>query len=160
MFKGSKAEPLRGKAAHLDNNRLQKEWAKVCLDYTGVSGAPFSRKSAKYGVVTARQGLGATVHHTLQRKASKTIRKGMHGSVFGPRRRERIAFLAKFGEAGLGRRKTGIGHSKTLKNCKIGTDESVIGLHRRTRIAFLAENGQAWPKRSKAEPGRSKTSTF
>ena len=83
------------------------------MDCTGVSGAPFSRKSAKYGVVAARQGLGAAKHHTLQRKASKTLHKGMDGSVFGPRRRERIAFLAKFGEAGLGRTKAGLGRSKT-----------------------------------------------
>ena len=37
MLRGSKAEPLRGKAAHLDNSRLQKEYAKVCLECTGVS---------------------------------------------------------------------------------------------------------------------------
>ena len=37
----------------------------------------------------------------------------MDGSVFGPQKRKRIAFLAKFGEAGLGRRKTGLGRSKT-----------------------------------------------
>ena len=37
----------------------------------------------------------------------------MDGSVFGPRRRERIAFLAKFGEAELGGRKAGLGRSKT-----------------------------------------------
>ena len=60
MLRGSKAKPLKGKAAHLDNNRLQKESAKVCLDCTGVSGALFLQKSAKYGVVAARQGLGAS----------------------------------------------------------------------------------------------------
>ena len=83
------------------------------MDCTGLSGAPFSRKSAKCGVVAARQGLGAAKHHTLQRKAPKTLHEGMDGSVFGPRRRERIAFLAKFGEAGLGGRKAGLGRSKT-----------------------------------------------
>ena len=46
-------------------------------------------------------GLGAAKHHTLQRKASKALHKGMDGSVFGPCRLERIAFLAKFREAGL-----------------------------------------------------------
>ena len=78
------------------------------------------RKSAKYGVVAerstvvaARQDLGAAKHHTLQRKASKTLHKGMDGSVFGPRRRERSAFLAKFGEAGLGGRKAALGRRKT-----------------------------------------------
>ena len=33
--------------------------------------------------------------------------------MFGPCRRKRIAFLAKLGEAGLGRIKPGLGHSKT-----------------------------------------------
>ena len=72
-----------------------------------------SRKSTKHDVVTARHGLGAAKQHTLQRKASKTLRQGVDGSVFGPRRRERSAFLAKFGEAGLGGRKAALGRSKT-----------------------------------------------
>ena len=38
----------------------------------------------------------------------------MDGSVFELRRRERIAFLAKFGEAGLGHIKAGLGRSKTM----------------------------------------------
>ena len=37
----------------------------------------------------------------------------MDGRVVGPRRRERIAFLAKFGESRLGARKAGLGRSKT-----------------------------------------------
>ena len=78
-----------------------------------MSGALFSRKSAKYGVVAARQGLSATKHHTLQRKAPKTLHKGVDGIVFGPCRRGRIAFLAKFGEAELGHIKAGLGRSKT-----------------------------------------------
>ena len=65
MLRGSKAVPLQHKAAHLDNNRLHKEYANVYLDCTGVSGALFSRKSAKCGVVAAMQGLGAAKHHTL-----------------------------------------------------------------------------------------------
>jgi len=72
-----------------------------------------SRKSTKHDVVTARHGLGAAKQHTLQRKASKTLRQGVDGSVFGPRRRERSAFLAKFGEAGLGGRKAALGRRKT-----------------------------------------------
>ena len=85
------------------------------MDCTGMSGALFSRKSAKYGVVAARQGPGAAKHHTLQGKASETetLHKGVDGSVFRPRRRERIAFRARFGEAGLGGRKEGLGRSKT-----------------------------------------------
>ena len=39
--------------------------------------------------------------------------KGMIGSVLETRRRERIAFLAKFGEARHGRTKAGLGRSKT-----------------------------------------------
>ena len=72
-----------------------------------------SRKSTKHDVVTARHGLGAAKHRTWQRKASKTLHQGVDGSVFGPRRRERSAFLAKFGEAGLGGRKAGLGRRKT-----------------------------------------------
>ena len=53
----------------------------------------------------------------------------MDGSVFEPCRPELIAFLAKFGEAGLGRTKTGLGRSKTeyflAKKCKLGKDKSV-----------------------------------
>ena len=102
----------------------------MCLDCTGVSGALFSRKSAKCGVVAARQGLGAATHHTLQRKASKTLHKGMDGSVFGPRRRERIAFLAKSGEARLGDRKAGLGRSKTKhfreKSAKLGGTKACL----------------------------------
>ena len=113
MLRGSTAEPLRGKATYLDNNRSQKEYEKVCLDCTGVSGALFSQKSAKYGVVAARQGLGAAKHHTLQRTASKSLHEGVDGSVFGQRRRKRIAFLAKSGEADLRGRKAGLGRSKT-----------------------------------------------
>ena len=78
-----------------------------------MSGALFPRKSAKYAVITARQGLGAAKQHTMQRKALKTLHQGVDGSVFGPRRRERSAFLAKFGEAGLGGRKAGLGRRKT-----------------------------------------------
>ena len=65
------------------------------MDCTGVSGALFSRKSAKYGVVAARQDLGAAKRHTLQRKVSKTLHKGVDGSVFGPCRRKRIALLGE-----------------------------------------------------------------
>ena len=80
---------------------------------TAASGALFSRKSTEHDVVTARQGLGAAKQHTLQRKASKTLHQGVDGSVFGPRRRERSAFLAKFGEAGLvGAEKQGSGEAK------------------------------------------------
>ena len=109
MLRGSKAEPLRGKATHLDKNRSQKDYENVCLDCTGVSGALFSQKSAQYGVVAARQGLGAARHHTLQKKPPKSLHKGVDRSVFGPRSRERIAFLAKSGEAGLGGEKQGSG---------------------------------------------------
>ena len=83
------------------------------MDCTNVSGALFSRRSAKNGVVTARQDLDAAKHYTLERKALKTLHQGVDGSVFGPRRRERIAFLAKFVEAGLGGRKARLGRGKT-----------------------------------------------
>ena len=81
----------------------------MSLDCTGVSGAPFSRKSAKCGVVAARQGLDAAKHYTLQRKASKTLHKGMDGSAFGPGRRERIAFLRNSVKQDLGAQKQGSG---------------------------------------------------
>ena len=94
-----------------------------------MSGALFSRKSAKYGVVAARLGLGAAKHHTLQRKALKTLHQGVDRSVFGQRRRERIAFLANFGEAGLGGRKAGLGRSKTKhfhENAKSGGTKACL----------------------------------
>ena len=109
-----------------------------------MSGALFSRKSAKYGVVAARQGLGAAKHHTLQRKASKTLHEGVDGSVFGQCRRERIAFLAKFGEAGLGRIKAGLGHSKTKhfrgeKHVKMDRTNAYLNRTVVSRSRFLAK---------------------
>ena len=109
MPSSSKVRPLRDKATHLDKNRLPKDQAKGCLDRAGVSGALFPRKSAKFVVVTARQGLGAAKQHTMQRKALKALHQGVDGSVFGPR----SVFLVKFGEAGPGGRKAGLGRGKT-----------------------------------------------
>lgn len=78
----------------------------------------------------------------------------MHKSVIEPPRRERIAFLEKFGEARLERAKAGLGivrvqKDKALsqKNANSGRTKACLdsnGHHRRERIAFLAESGQAW----------------
>ena len=128
-----------------------------------MSGALLSRKSAKYGVVAARQGLGAAKHHTLQRKASKTFHRGVDGSVFGRRRRERIALLAKFGEAGLGRKKAGPERSR-IKHC-LERSAKMDG-RMRVWIARAAADRASCRKRSsmalasKAGPGRSKPVHF
>ena len=146
MVRGGKAEPWRGKATYLDNNRLQKQWAKVCLHCTGVSGALFLRKSAKCGVVAARQGPGPAKHYTLQRKASKTLHKRMDGSVFGPRQRYGIAFLANFGEAGLGRRKAGLGRSSTKhfpeKRGKLGGTKASLDFTGASGSRFLRKTAK------------------
>ena len=119
----------------------KKRRAKVCLDCTGVSGAFFSRKSANHGLGVAKQGLGAAEHRTLKRKATKTLQKGMDGSVFGLHRRERTAFWRNSAKQGLGTEKQGSGavrQSSFAKEYKNGRDECVFGPHRRERIAFLA----------------------
>ena len=68
---------------------------------------------------------------------------GRDESVFGLHRRERIAFLGKFGVARLGRLKEGLGRSKIThfkkKRCKTGIGKNVFGPYRRERIAVLAE---------------------
>ena len=58
--------------------------------------------------------------------------------------RERIAILAKFDEARLGRRKAGLGRNKTknLREKKQNWEgRKRVGLDKRKRIALLAENG-------------------
>ena len=102
----SKTKPFREKSA-------KKERTQACLDRTGASGAFFSWKSANYGVVAARQGLGAAKHHILQRKALKTLHQGADGSAFGPLyRRERSAFLAEIDRARHSHSKAGPRRSK------------------------------------------------
>ena len=109
-------------------------------------GALFSRKSAKYGVVAARQGLGAAKQHTLQRKALKTVHNGIDGSVFGPRKRQRIVFPAKFGEARLGRRKAGLGRSKTQhfpeKSAKLAGTKACLDCTGASGSRFLRETAK------------------
>ena len=62
----------------------------------------------------SKAGPGRSRAALFEEKGYKnTPKKGMDGSVVGPHRREQIAFLAKFGEAGLGHRKAGLGRSKT-----------------------------------------------
>ena len=92
--------------------RLKKHSKKVCLDRTGASGSRFLRKTAKRGLGAVKQGRGAANQCILTKKAPKTLQKGRGGSVFGPHRRERIAFLAKFGDARLGHSKVGPGSNK------------------------------------------------
>ena len=81
----------------------------MCLDCTGASGSRFLRKTAKCGVGAVKQGRGAANQWILAKKVQKTLEKGRGRSVFGLHRRERIAFLAKFGDARLGRLKKGSG---------------------------------------------------
>ena len=87
--------------------------ANACLDLTGVSGSRFL-KTAKHGLGAVKQGRSAATQCMLPTKFLKTQQKGTGGSVFGPHRRERIAFWAKFGDARLGCLKKGLGHTKKL----------------------------------------------
>ena len=86
------------------------------MDRTVVSGSPFSqnsaKNSAKHGLGAAKQGLGAAKHCIVMEKARKTLQNGMGKTVFGPHRRERIGFLAEFGEAGPWCSKAGPRRSK------------------------------------------------
>ena len=70
----------------------------------------------------------------------------MDGSVFGQRRRERIAFLAKFGEAGLGRRKAGLGRSKTQHfretGAKLGGTKSCLDCTGASGSRFLRKTAK------------------
>ena len=82
--------------------------------------------------------------------------------VFGPRGRQRIAFLAKFGEAGFGRKKAGLERSRTkhfLKKVQKWTGRMRVW-NARQRIAFLAENGQAWLWRVKQGLGAANQCIF
>ena len=122
-----------------------------------MSGAFFSRKSANHGLGAAKQGLGAAEHRTLKRKATKTLQKGMDGSVFGPHRRERIAFLAKFGEAGLGHRKAGLGRSKTKhfreKSAKWGGTKACLDCTGASGSRFLRKTAKRGLGAVKQGPG-------
>ena len=54
---------------------------------------PLWRDSAKHGLGAAKQGLGAAKHRIVKQIAEKTLQNAMDKIVFGPHRRERIAFL-------------------------------------------------------------------
>ena len=97
-------------------------------------------------------------------KCSKPLQKGMDGSVFGPHRRERIAFLAKFGDARLGRSKVGPGRNKIAhcrekcakpneaKTCLDRTGASgspflrSYGNHRKPARTYIEPEGKAYVK--------------
>ena len=110
--------------------RFKKQSEKVCLDRTGASGSRFLRKTAKRGLGAVKQGRGAANQCILTKKAPKTLQKGRGGSVFGPHRRERIAFLAKFGDARRRRLKVGLGRSKKVhfreKGAKLGEAKTCL----------------------------------
>jgi len=128
----SKAEPGPGKAAHLVNNRSQKAGAKVYLDRTGVSESLFFQKYAKHGLGGVKQSRGAANQCISMKKLQKSLQDWMGGSVFGLRRRGRIAFCEKFGGARLGCVKEGVGRNKKptfpRKKWKNGRGECVFGL--------------------------------
>ena len=64
----------------------------------------------------------------FKEKGFKNIPKLMDGNVCGLYRRKRVAFLAKFGEAGIGRRKAGLGHMET--GHVHGNSEKMTGCNR------------------------------
>ena len=84
----------------------------ACLDRTGASGSRFLGKTAKRGLGAVKQGRGAGKQTVFNKNAAKKLDKGRGGSVFGPHRRERIAFLGEFGDARRRRLKKGLGRSK------------------------------------------------
>ena len=86
----------------------------ACLDRTGVSGSRSLQKVAKHGLAAIKQGLGAQNQCILAKKAQRTLQNGMGGNVFGPHRRERIAFLGKFGDARLACLQKGFGRSEKV----------------------------------------------
>ena len=69
----------------------------------------------------------------------------MGGNVFGPHRRERIAFLGKFGDARLGRLQKGLGRSKKLhflENCaKLGEAKTCLDRTGASGSPFLRSYG-------------------
>ena len=73
----------------------------------------FLQKAAKHGLGAVKQGRSAANQFVFANKLEKTPQSEMGGSVFGPHRRKRIALCGKFGGAGLGRLKVGLGPSKT-----------------------------------------------
>ena len=89
--------------AHFCEKSAKMDGANASLDRTGVSGSLFLQKTAKHGLAAVKQGRGAANQCILWKKALTTLQNGMGGFVFGPHRRERIAFCGKFGGARLGR---------------------------------------------------------
>ena len=87
--------------------------ANACLDCTGVSGLRFLQKTAKHGLGAVKQRRSAANQCILAKQIQKTLKKETGGSVFGPRRRERIVFFGKFGDTRLGRLKKGSGEIKS-----------------------------------------------
>ena len=119
--------------------------ANACLDRTGVSGSRFLQKTAKHGSGTVKQGRSAANQCILAKKAQKTLPKLMDGSVFGPHRRERIAFSGKFAEARLARLKEGLGRSKKAhfreKCAKLGEAETCLDRTGASGSQFLRSYG-------------------
>ena len=111
------------------------------------------------------QGSGAFKKNTVPGKKRKN---GRGECVFGPHRRERIAFLAEIDQAWLRRSKAGPRRCKPLHLSEKGSnktlhkmmDGSVFGPHRRERIAFLGKLGDARLGRLKKGLGRNRKTHF
>ena len=85
------------------------------LDRTGASGSPFWRFLAEFGNARPRRskaGPRRSKPVELYEQVLKNIEKGRGGSVFGPHRREPIAFSGEFGDARLGRLEQGLGRKQ------------------------------------------------
>ena len=92
---------------------------------------------------------------------------GRDDSVFGLRRRERIAFLAENGQVWLRRSKAGPRRSKPvdfnekdLKNIRKGEGRKCVWTAQAQRIAFLGKFGDARLGRLKKGPGRNEKAHF
>ena len=90
----------------------------------------FLAKTTKRGLGAVKRGRGAAKQLILAKNAEKALEKGRGGSVFGPDRRERIAFFGKLGDARLGRLKAGPGRNKKMhfreKGAKLGEAETCL----------------------------------
>ena len=88
----------------------------------------------------------------------------MGGNVFGPHRRQRIAFLGKFGDARIRRLQKGLGRSKKVhfleKGAKLGEAKTCLdrtgasgsqflrsyGNHRKSARTYIEPEGKAYVK--------------
>ena len=105
----------------------------------------------KQGLGAEKQRSGAGRRGIFTKKVHKCTEKGRQEGVFGPHRRERIAFLyyktAKNGLGAVEQRRSAANQcifvKKVQKTFQKETGGSAFGPHRRERIVFLGKFGDA-----------------